>query len=113
LAGCGLELRQDAAAEQRICDWGFNGRPSPHYMMAMLNRWLSSDSSRRTVLLLRGTSLPFSSGSPASRMSRYWATISALRAASEYLPRCLSSGWAFLTSDARVDSRLVGVTSRR
>src|SRR5690606_21644074 len=85
----------------------------PHSLIATVNRWLSNASSRRTVLLLRGTSLPFSSGSPASRMSRYWATTSALRAAREYLPRCRSSGCAFLCSEIRVDSRLVGVTSRR
>jgi len=102
-AAVSRRLRPLPGAGRLMFETGLNGNPIPHSLMATVNKWLSRASSSRTVLLLRGVRLPFASSSPASRASRYWATISALSAAKEYLPRCRIRACAFLCSPVCVD----------
>jgi hypothetical protein len=76
-------LRPEPGAGLRMFITGFDGRPTPHSLIATVKRWPRSARSSRTVLFARGCGLPsaFLRSSPAKRASRNLATISGVRAA--------------------------------
>lgn len=105
-------LRPAPGEGRRMLSAELKARPSPHSLMAMVNRWPMRASSRRTVLPARGLGLPSRArSSPANRLSRYSATSSGVMPASEYLPKNAVKGTARRFSQTCVNGRLVGVTS--